>query len=515
MACSDPGTSPPCEVSLAVRMSEPNPLANADKLQTFIFAAGQAVFGDEVDIPGEGGVVPLVTPGTDPKIDLSEDFEIVVAGLRTGATEVLASGRTPEFACTGDEEIEVPLYVGPANGFATPADSATPRRGATATPLPDGRVLIVGGESLDGSPVAPVIEIYDHTSGLFCSESCVSGIIPARIGHTATATGDGRVLIVGGEAPGGAILGDAYLFDAASGVLTNVDLGVTLVDHAAVALVGEAIPAAKRGKVLVVGGQDTSGPTGAIRLVDVDAGTAVEVAQLVTARYSPTATLLSNGEVLIVGGLAAVIAVSSVESFDAINDTMRSDVVTGACPSPGGLATASMCAGRVLHSATLLEDDNVLFWGGILSVVIDGADPAPRAEVWVNEERRFYPATTDAATYDLRHSHTATRVPCFRPPCPVLVLGGDTGSAVVPESLMFSSSTGTVSGGTFAGVVTPLVNVGALSQRAEHAALALADGSILAVGGRRADSSGMVFDATVFSRCEIIVALEGVECPEP
>ncbi|HMV68462.1 MAG TPA: hypothetical protein PKA64_16555, partial [Myxococcota bacterium] len=63
-----------------------------------------------------------------------------------------------------------------------------PRYGHTATPLPDGRVLIAG----DGSA-----ERYDPATGTF--DPIAARPLRPRTGATATATSDGRVLFAGGE----------------------------------------------------------------------------------------------------------------------------------------------------------------------------------------------------------------------------------------------------------------------------------------------------------------------------
>src|SRR5262249_13866999 len=71
----------------------------------------------------------------------------------------------------------------------------------TATLLPDGRVLVVGGEQGRGNPLASA-ELYDPATGTFSETSSLS---TARDGHTATLLPNGLVLVAGGRKthPGG------------------------------------------------------------------------------------------------------------------------------------------------------------------------------------------------------------------------------------------------------------------------------------------------------------------------
>ena len=63
---------------------------------------------------------------------------------------------------------------------------------------PDGRVLVVGGGGLDGAygPNIPAAEIWDPVTSSF---STAGSLDEARKAHTATLLPDGRVLVVGGN----------------------------------------------------------------------------------------------------------------------------------------------------------------------------------------------------------------------------------------------------------------------------------------------------------------------------
>src|SRR6478752_2963628 len=74
------------------------------------------------------------------------------------------------------------------------------RTGHTATVLPDGTVLILGGIGADGQLVQSA-EIFDPQTE--SSQLLSSGAPSARVFHTATLLTDGRVLISGGVGANG------------------------------------------------------------------------------------------------------------------------------------------------------------------------------------------------------------------------------------------------------------------------------------------------------------------------
>ena len=77
--------------------------------------------------------------------------------------------------------------------FEQVGDLAEARLGHTATALLDGRVLIVGGYGPDG-PIGSA-EVYDPVTATF---SPAGSLVEPRQLHTATRLPDGRILMVGG-----------------------------------------------------------------------------------------------------------------------------------------------------------------------------------------------------------------------------------------------------------------------------------------------------------------------------
>lgn len=97
----------------------------------------------------------------------------------------------------GDGHEYATLTWDPTTGRIAPArDLRAPRSGHSATVLPDGRILILGGRS--GTALADIAEVFDPTTDTFSLLPMVGAT--ARAGHTANLLTDGRVAVVGGSA---------------------------------------------------------------------------------------------------------------------------------------------------------------------------------------------------------------------------------------------------------------------------------------------------------------------------
>jgi hypothetical protein len=92
-----------------------------------------------------------------------------------------------------------------------------PRVGETATGLPDGTILVAGGQGLDGKPLASA-ELYDTGSGTWTSTGSMH---VARWHHTATLLLDGTVLVAGGTREGDTVA-SPETYDARTGIWTLI-----------------------------------------------------------------------------------------------------------------------------------------------------------------------------------------------------------------------------------------------------------------------------------------------------
>jgi hypothetical protein len=196
-----------------------------------------------------------------------------------------------------------PMAMAQSSGTFTSTGNMTVARSShTATLLSNGKVLIAGGTAiLPERPVWASAELYDPFLGTF---SPAGNMTVSRSGHTATLLPDGKVLIVGGRvafgngAWGETAQSSAELYDPLSGTFTRTgSMRTPRESHTATLL--------NNGKVLIAGGVDFSSTTsaqtflGSAELYDPSTGTFAATGSMKAARTALTATLLPSGKVLL------------------------------------------------------------------------------------------------------------------------------------------------------------------------------------------------------------------------
>lgn len=133
----------------------------------------------------------------------SLDEQIVVPKMsitRSGHTAtLLPDGRVlvagGNFSSTASE-----IYDPALNQWTAAGNLSTLRSGHTATLLPNGQVIMIGGSSWYGQ-VQSSVEIFDPTSNRWYPARPLSS---PRANHTATLLADGTILVVGGDGKAGA-----------------------------------------------------------------------------------------------------------------------------------------------------------------------------------------------------------------------------------------------------------------------------------------------------------------------
>jgi hypothetical protein len=255
----------------------------------------------------------LNTPHALHSATLLPDGRVLVAG--NGASPLDPAGQTAD----------VELLSSPTGQWAATGELKSRREGHTATLLPGGRVLVAGGEGDKAGRRAKHdkagrrAEVFDAATGQWVA---IGELKHPRDGHTATLLPDGRVLVAGGEgdkagrsAKGGGArhsakdggAGDsAEVFDPATGQwMATGELKVRRDGHTATLL--------PDGRVLVAGGEgDKAGHSAEV--FDPATGQWAATGELKSRREGHTATLLLDGRVLVAGGEGR--AGRSAEVFD-------------------------------------------------------------------------------------------------------------------------------------------------------------------------------------------------------
>ena len=192
-------------------------------------------------------------------------------------------------------------------------------------------------------------------------------------------------------------------------------------------------------------------------------GTFVPTGSMSVGRDSATATLLSDGRVLVAGG----------EGYDAATSAELYNPTTGTF-SP----TGSMTVGRDSATATLLLDGRVLIVGGWEWAAKDSRAESASAELYDPKIGTF---TQTGSLPEARHFATATRLVDGR----VLLAGGEVGttSQESATAVLYDPATGKFS------------PTGSMTRaRIFHTATLLHDGRVLIAGGNALDQSAELYD---------------------
>ncbi|MFO0595718.1 MAG: kelch repeat-containing protein [Myxococcaceae bacterium] len=201
------------------------------------------------------------------------------------------------------------------------------RQHHSATLLKDGRVLVVGGRGADGISVLASCELFDPKKNAW--SSCGTLVTP-RSHHTATALLDGRVLVVGGTAN------------------TTGDDGTS-----------------------------RSSSIGNVEAWDPKSNKWSALPSLTDARNGHTATLLTDGTVLVVGGAR--------EQRTHLTSVERFDPKTNAWSKEKPLEIA-----RWLHAAVRDSEGEVVIVGGRSNAATNGVGPGTS----IADVERFDPKTS-------------------------------------------------------------------------------------------------------------------------
>ena len=239
--------------------------------------------------------------------------------------------------------------IGPMNGS---------RRFHSATLLPDGKVLIAGGvvgplQTAD----AKATDLFNPTTGLFTAYTAFAETSPgagvgtglampeARQGHSATLLSNGKILFVGNSGVSSAAA-KLLTYDSANPLSSTWALAGTMVNtrynHSAVVLDDNS--------VLVTGGYGVDPK--AAEIYTPGTNTWSSATGMTNARALHTSTKLLNGKILVVGGYDGTKALNTIEIYTPGSNTWTA-------PTDSKVLNTA----RAMHTSTLLSDGDVLIVG--------------------------------------------------------------------------------------------------------------------------------------------------------
>lgn len=310
----------------------------------------------------------------------------------------------------------------------------------TANLLPGGQVLVAAGQGNDGTLAS--CQLYNFSPwGAWLNTGAMN---VARYSQGAASLLNGEVLVAGGSGTNATsdlvYLNSAELYNPVTGIWTPTGpLNTARVSPTANLLLN--------GEVLIAGGI-TSGEIvlSGTELYNPDSGTWAAGGSMQAPRDYHTATLLTNGQVLVTGGSNNITILNSAEVY-----TPSTGLWTNA---------ASMHAPREWHAAALLTNGQVLVtggWDGAGGILNSGEAYTPSTGAW-----------TTNAMVTARYMHTETVLTNGQ----VLAVGGWGTTGALTNAELYNPSTG-------AWNATGSMNF----PRASHTATLLPNGQVLVAGG--------------------------------
>ncbi len=346
----------------------------------------------------------------------------------------------------GDNEQVLEPSCDGCDVWTTAASMNIARRNFSATTLNDGRVLVVGGEG-DSALSA---EIYNPESDTW---SFTSAPTYPRTLHSATKLKDGRVLIVGGirfGAQGGEGVVESEIFEPESETWVEVrDVSLGRYGHSA--------SLRSDGSVVLAGGMQTfeqegfftPGPCESFEIYNPATDRFSSGPQHINGRTYHGVALTSDDSVIIMGGAAGRDEWRSVEIFGS-NNTLE--------------LGPELPVDRIAPTTLVLEDGGVVLMGGQSS----SGNPYSNAYRLTQNNGTWrwtsFGGDLSQGRADMRSASAGNG--------DTLIVGGSREANSMATVDRFNSATGTLSS-----------YVSMREARSEHQALTLLDGRVMVMGG--------------------------------
>lgn len=311
------------------------PLFAVDPLSLTIPANSSAVVQLTARIPGSSIGLPWTVTNAPTWLTVGQTSGSGPAGIRLTVLPNTPTGSVASLNFTTDPK------------YAAPSVERNPLIVNVKVGQPEGTgLLVVGGVNGNSGNPLP-LSTAEFVQPQVTAASPMQG---PRMGHTATLLQNGQLLVAGGSSqPYGDALATAETFDPQSGFFSSTSGSMTT------SRIGHTATLLNNGKVLITGGLAQFGDSTALattELYDPSTRTFTPAANMTAPRAYHTATLLSNGDVLIAGGLSGLRGVNTAEIYHTATGTFS--------PTAG-----PMVAARAYHTSTLLSSGEVLLAGGI------------------------------------------------------------------------------------------------------------------------------------------------------
>jgi N-acetylneuraminic acid mutarotase len=238
----------------------------------------------------------------------------------------------------------VEIYDPVSGSWSAAADMHAERIATVAAPLPDGRVLVAGG--IGDTPPLSSAEIYDPAANVW---QLAADLPSPRMAAAAAPLPDGRVLVAGGEGAFGPPFDSAVIYDPATDSWSDAaDMPVAVAQAAAAPLAS--------GRVMVAGGnQEVNPPMTVAQVYDPTTDSWDLAADMNVGRTAVAAAPLPGGRVLVAGGTTGPSEqTATAEVYDPASDTWT--LVQSLPGAHQGDGAAALGGGRVLVAGGFVAD---------------------------------------------------------------------------------------------------------------------------------------------------------------